>query len=117
MTIDKPSPTFHHLQTLRPSYSAAKPANDNGKHKTLEQLSTDLARKLNILGRKLRVKRRRGDTNVRYAEKLASELERRLNRAFEHVAHLQDLGMDCDNYLALTRSDQVSLRKRHGRRQ
>ncbi len=83
-----------------------------GSQQTAQDLSRDLARKLNRRGCRLRIKRRRRDTNVAYAEKQLAEIQRRLEHAWEHVSKLQLEAMECEGLLSLAQSDERSLRKR-----
>jgi hypothetical protein len=78
---------------------ATEAANDNQSQKPIAESARELTRKLNRRGCKLRVKRRRGDSNRVYAEKQLAEVERRLRHAWEHINRLQLLAIDCEQDL------------------
>jgi hypothetical protein len=74
------------------------------------ELERELTRLLFRRGCKLRVKRRRSDTNVTYAEKQLAEIARRLTHVCEHVAGLQLERVEGERLVMLARS----LDARHG---
>lgn len=110
MAIVKASPAQSHIRSVTHSFGVTSVGN-NTSEKTLQDLARDLTRRLNRRGCRLRVKRRRRDSNPIYAEKQLVEVGRRLERAWDHISKLQQEAMDCERDLVLARSDESSLRK------
>ena len=74
-----------------------------------------LTRHLNRRGAKLRVKRRRGDTNVTFAEKQLATLRQRLTHIREHLAIRQSDFLEGQRLLALAREIQSEHRNNQRR--
>lgn len=79
-----------------------------------EDQQRDLTRHLNRRGAKLRVKRRRGDTNISYSEKQLTALTQRLAHAREHLAIRQADFLEGQRLLALAR--EIESERRNNQR-
>ncbi len=80
-----------------------------------EEFERQLTRRLNRRGTKLRVKRRRGDTNITYAEKQLVEIDRRLAHVCDHVLGLQRERAEGQILLTLASSTVAKLSNQRGR--
>lgn len=77
MAVEKTAPMQQvHSISRSQSIAIGKTSNDTHTQQTIAEFSKELTRKLNRRGCRLRVKRRRGDTNGVYAEKLLVEIEK-----------------------------------------